>query len=122
MAIDPAQYTEVAILKALLAAAEDRAVKAQTRLLDLDAEIANLKLTIAKLRRDTFGASSERPSLRRARRPRSTNQHAVRCLHICRANASYTPPTPPAPAVAAFCASWAKTSPRPWSWSPRPGK
>ena len=62
MAIDPARHTEIAILKALLAASEQRAAKAEARLLDRDAEIANLKLTIAKLRRDTFGASSERGS------------------------------------------------------------
>ena len=47
MALDPVQLPDdIAALKALL--------------LDRDAEIANLKLTIAKMRRDTFGASSER--------------------------------------------------------------
>ena len=60
MAQGQTQHTEIAILKALLAASEQRAKKAEARVLDLDAEIANLKLTIAKLRRDTFGASSER--------------------------------------------------------------
>ena len=47
MALDPAQLpNDIAALKALL--------------MDRDAEIANLKLTIAKMRRETFGASSER--------------------------------------------------------------
>ena len=54
MAIDAAQLPkDVATLQAML-------IAAQTRLLDRDAEIANLKLTIAKMRRETFGASSER--------------------------------------------------------------
>jgi hypothetical protein len=54
MALDPAQLPkDVATLQAML-------IAAQTRLLDRDAEIANLKLTIAKMRRETFGASSER--------------------------------------------------------------
>jgi len=54
MALDQAQLPkDVATLQAML-------IAAQTRLLDRDAEIANLKLTIAKMRRETFGASSER--------------------------------------------------------------
>ena len=54
MALDPAQLPkDITILQAML-------IAAGTRLLDRDAEIANLKLTIAKMRRDTFGASSER--------------------------------------------------------------
>ena len=53
MALDLAQLPDdVATLKAMLAAANVRA-------LDLDAQIANLKLTIAKMRRNTFGSSSE---------------------------------------------------------------
>lgn len=53
MALDPAQLPDdVATLKAMLVAANVRA-------LDLDAQIAKLKLTIAKMRRDTFGSSSE---------------------------------------------------------------
>jgi transposase len=53
MALDPAQLPDdVATLKAMLVAADIRA-------LDCDAQIANLKLTIAKMRRDAFGASSE---------------------------------------------------------------
>ncbi|MEQ1650843.1 MAG: IS66 family transposase, partial [Hyphomicrobiaceae bacterium] len=60
MALDPTQAPDdIAMLKALLAASEQRAEKAEARALDLDAQIANLKLTIAKMRRDTFGASSE---------------------------------------------------------------
>ena len=54
MAHDPAQLPDdIATLKALL-------IASQARVLDRDAEIANLKLTIAKMRRETFGASSER--------------------------------------------------------------
>lgn len=54
MALDPTPFPDdVATLKAMLVAANARA-------LDLDAQVANLKLTIAKMRRDTFGASSER--------------------------------------------------------------
>lgn len=60
MALDPTQAPDdIATLKALLAASEQRAEKAEARALDLDAQIANLKLTIAKLRHDTFGSSSE---------------------------------------------------------------
>lgn len=67
MPIDAADASEeIATLKALLAAeraargeAEARAEKAEVRASSLDAEIANLKLTIAKMRRDKFGSSSE---------------------------------------------------------------
>ena len=60
MTLDPAQLPDdVATLKALLAASEQRAEKAEARTLDLDAQIAHLKLTIAKMRRDAFGSSSE---------------------------------------------------------------
>ena len=142
MATDPAQLPkDVATLQAMLIAAE-------ARLLDRDAEIANLKLTIAKPRRDTFGASSERgarlidqlelqladlveatteatltdaiTTLIRRRKPRSPP--AVRCRRICRASVSCTPDTPPAPTAAASFASSARTSPKAWSWCPRPGK
>jgi transposase len=51
MALDPAQLPDdIATLKAMLVAAA----------IGYDAEIANLKLTIAKLRRAEYGASSER--------------------------------------------------------------
>jgi transposase len=61
MALDPAQLPDdVATLKAMLMASAGRVEKAEARALDLDAEIANLKLTIAKLQRDKFGSSSER--------------------------------------------------------------
>jgi transposase len=54
MAFDPATLPQdVAALTALLIAAEARAQ-------DLDGQIAHLKLTIAKMQRDTFGASSEK--------------------------------------------------------------
>ena len=74
MPLDPAQLPDdVALLKALLVAAEQRiadterravaletrAAVAESKVGSLDAEIANLKLTIAKMRRDTYGASSE---------------------------------------------------------------
>ena len=68
MALDPKKLPDdIATLKAMLvaeraarAASESRAEAAEARALDLDAEIANLKLTIAKMQRATFGASSER--------------------------------------------------------------
>lgn len=54
MTLDPAQLPDdIATLKAMLIAANKRAG-------EHDAEIENLKLTIAKLQRDKFGASSER--------------------------------------------------------------
>ncbi len=54
MALDPATLpNDIAALKALLIAADARAI-------DLDGQIAQLKLTIAKMRRNTFGASSEK--------------------------------------------------------------
>lgn len=58
---------DIATLKALLAASQDRAQnaehraeKAEARALDLDGLVAHLKLMIAKMRHDTHGASSER--------------------------------------------------------------
>jgi transposase len=61
MALDPATLPrDVAALTALLLAENARAEKAEARTLDLDAQIANLKLTIAKMKRAEFGASSER--------------------------------------------------------------
>jgi transposase len=68
MTLDPAQLPDdIATLKALLVAehaarvaSDQRANAAEARALDLDAEIANLKLTIAKLKNDKYGASSER--------------------------------------------------------------
>jgi transposase len=68
MTLGPAQLPDdVATLKAMLGAiqaakllSDQRAANAEARSLDLDAQIANLKLTIAKMKRDTFGASSER--------------------------------------------------------------
>ena len=68
MMLDPTKEpVDVATLKALLAASQDRAQnaeqraeKAEARALDLDGLVAHLKLTIAKMRHDKFGASSER--------------------------------------------------------------
>ena len=70
MNLDPAQLPDdIATLKAMLGAehaarivSDTRAAKAEARTRDLDAEIANLKLTIAKMRHATFGGSSERGS------------------------------------------------------------
>jgi transposase len=57
MLLDPAALPDdVATLKAMLVAEHKRAN-------DLDAEIEHLKLTIAKLQHDRFGASSERTSV-----------------------------------------------------------
>src|SRR3990170_9046359 len=56
MRLDPAQLPDdIATLKAML-------IAANVRVSSLDAEIANLKLTIAKMQRAEFGASSERGS------------------------------------------------------------
>jgi len=64
MAIDPAELPDdVAALKALLIEMAKRATSAEARALDLDAEIENLKLTIAKLSHDKHGNSSERTSV-----------------------------------------------------------
>ena len=64
MAFDPAELPDdVAALKALLIAENKRAVDAEARASDLDGEIENLKLTIAKLQHDTHGKSSERTSV-----------------------------------------------------------
>ena len=54
---------DVAALKAMLIAANKRAAQAEERERDLDAEIENLKLTIAKLQHERFGPSSERARL-----------------------------------------------------------
>ncbi len=64
MALDPAQLPgDVASLKAMLIEENKRATEAEARASDLDAEIENLKLTIAKLRHARFGNSSERTSV-----------------------------------------------------------
>jgi transposase len=68
MALDPNRLPDdIAILKAMLVAenaarvtSDSRAEAAEARTLDLDAEIANLKLTIAKMQREAFGSTSER--------------------------------------------------------------
>ena len=64
MALNPNELPDdVASLKALLIETDKRAASAEARALDLDAEIENLKLTIAKLQHDTHGKSSERTSV-----------------------------------------------------------
>ena len=64
MVLDPAALPDdVAALKAMLIAADKRAVVAEARAHDLDAEIETLKLTIAKLQHDRFGNASERTSV-----------------------------------------------------------
>ncbi len=61
MALDPAQLPDdIATLKAMLVAETAARVAAEAVAIDRDAEIQNLKLTIAKLQRDKFGAKSER--------------------------------------------------------------
>ena len=63
MTLDPAQLpNDVASLKAMLLAENKRANDLETRASYLDAEIDNLKLTIAKLQHARFGPSSERRS------------------------------------------------------------
>ena len=64
MVLDPAALPDdVAALKALLLTEHKRAVAAEARAHDLDAEIETLKLTIGKLQHDRFGNSSERTSV-----------------------------------------------------------
>jgi len=64
MALDLSQLPgDAASLKAMLIEENRRAVNAEARANDLDAEIENLKLTIAKLRHGRFGNSSERTSV-----------------------------------------------------------
>lgn len=59
--LDPANLPrDVATLQAMLVAEHAARVKAETIADDAQAEIENLKLTIAKMRRDRFGAKSER--------------------------------------------------------------
>jgi transposase len=64
MTLDPTQLPDdITALKAMLIATAKRAHDAETRASTLDAEIENLKLTIAKLQHDKFGTSSERARL-----------------------------------------------------------
>jgi transposase len=64
MMFDPTQLPDdITTLKAMLIVAAKRAHDAETRASTLDAEIENLKLTIAKLQHDKFGTSSERARL-----------------------------------------------------------
>jgi len=64
MVFDAAQFPDdIASLKAMLIEENRRAVEAEARASDLDAEIENLKLQIAKLRHARFGNSSERASV-----------------------------------------------------------
>src|SRR5262249_55490403 len=64
MTLDPAQLpNDIESLKAMLLAENKRANDLATRASYLDAEIENLKLTIAKLQHARFGPSSERRSV-----------------------------------------------------------
>src|SRR5262245_27655842 len=64
MTLDPSQLPDdVASLKAIVIAANKRVLEADARAKLLDAEIENLKLTIAKLQHQRFGPSSERARL-----------------------------------------------------------
>lgn len=61
MALDPATLPQdIAALTALLLTGNAARLAAEARTLDLDGQIAHLKLTIAKMRRDAHGASSEK--------------------------------------------------------------
>lgn len=61
MALDPATLPkDVAALTALLLAENAARIAAETRSTDLDGQIANLKMTIAKMKRAEFGISSEK--------------------------------------------------------------
>lgn len=57
---DAASPDELGRLRAALAAAEERASIAEARASGAEAMVAHLKLQIAKMRQDRFGASSER--------------------------------------------------------------
>src|SRR6516165_10838424 len=60
MALDPSQLpNDVASLKAMVIAANKNTLEAEARTKLLDAEVENLKLTIAKLQHRLFGPSSE---------------------------------------------------------------
>ena len=140
MLLDPAQLPgDIALLKAMLIEENRRATEAEARASDLDAEIENLKLQIAKLRHARFGNSSERTSVlmdqlelqlgelveRRAqetrlrrlrlkhRERRRQENGAIRCAVRCRiifpASAWCCRRGRPAPAVAGGCASWERT-------------
>ncbi|WP_424140877.1 IS66 family transposase, partial [Roseomonas chloroacetimidivorans] len=56
----PEQTSDIEALRAALAAEREARVAAEARAAGAEAMIAHLKLVIAKLRRDRFGASSER--------------------------------------------------------------
>ncbi len=61
MALDLATLPKnIAALTALLLSENAARLAAEARTLDLDGQIAHLKLTIAKMQRDTHGASSEK--------------------------------------------------------------
>ena len=61
MALDLATLPkDITALTALLLSENVARLAAEARTLDLDGQIAHLKLTIAKMQRDTHGASSEK--------------------------------------------------------------
>ena len=63
MAFDPAQLPDdIIALKAMVVRESAARAAAETKVQDRDAEIANLKLTIARMQRDRFGSTSERGS------------------------------------------------------------
>ena len=106
MLLDPAQLPDdIAALKALLIAADNRAVVAEARATGLDGEIENLKLTIAKLQHGKFGNSSERTSVLMdqlelqldelvARRAQETAADEIAAAAQVPASAQTTPKTP----------------------------
>jgi hypothetical protein len=123
MTLDPSQLPDdIAILKAMVIAG--------------GREIEALKLTIAKMRRDKFSASSERgaklldqlelqlaESTRRptARTGSGPSPLADHCLRICHASVWCIPPRRHARAAVGPRGSWARTSPRRWNSGRRSG-
>jgi hypothetical protein len=127
MGLDQAQLpNDVATLKALLIAADSR-VSA------LDAEISNLKLTIAKLRRAEFSALSERGARLLDQLELQLGELVERVAHdkaaagiaaaeMAAAPEKDKPARRPLPGHLVACANLARISPRRWSMRQPAGK
>ena len=141
---------DVKALNAALLAERAARREYEARASGAEAMVAHLKLLLAKMKRDRFGASAERgrklldqlemqleeleTTQRRMRRPprppsrtrrmcarsRAASRCARRCLRICRASASFCPARRVARAAAASWQSWARPSPRRWNRSRAP--
>ncbi|MFC7611349.1 transposase [Teichococcus aestuarii] len=133
---------DVESLRAALAVEREARLAAEARATGAEAMITHLKLVIAKLQHDKFGASSERgrklldqlelelgelvatvaeDTTRAENRREPSPGHRRRaglpaglCLPIYRASGWWSRRPLPAPAAAASCPSLARTSPRPW--------